>query len=411
MAERSTKVRTRKEISPGAIRRGEGSIYQTTDAQGRVRYRGAVVVRDPATGLKARRVVSAPTFELAEDRLAKLKNAIASGAGAKGSSKTLSTFVEQTWLPDVGLRVRPSTAQAHAQHFRDYIQPALGALRLREIAPSAVERLMASMLRQGKSASTAKAVRTTLGQILHDAQRDGLVLRNAASLARPPRVERHELRILTAEETRKLLDGTADDPLGPLYATAATTGLRLGELLGLSWPDVELDGPRPSLTVRRSLAKAEAKNAYTLAEPKTNRSRRTIELGSTVVRALKRQKARQAADKLAIGPDLWQNVDQLIFTDEAGRPLHPWAVSKGFAAALERLGLPHVRFHDLRHGVASLLLAQGVPLRLVSEQLGHSSIAITGDIYSHIDREQKRAAADALERAIGDRAVGTGDRP
>ena len=198
--------------------------------------------------------------------------------------------------------------------------------------------------------------------------------------------------------------------MGPLFAVAATTGLRQGELLGLSWSDVELDGTQPTLTVRRSLARAEGRNKYMLAEPKTAKSRRTIELGSTAARALHRQKARQAADKLAFGPDLWQDVDSLVFTDEVGRPLRPWAVTKTFAAALKRLGLPHVRFHDLRHGAASLMLSQGVPLKLVSEQLGHSSIAITSDVYAHLDRESKRAAADALERAIGN-GGGPGDRP
>jgi integrase len=396
MSERSTKPRRRV--------RGEGSIYETAAG----RWRGAIVVTDPTTGLRDRRLVSAPTFALARDRLADLKRDIASGVGAKGASRTLSAYTEQAWLPGIRLRVRPSTARAHEQHLRDYILPALGALKLREITPSGVERLMGTILKKGRSASTARAVRTTLGQVLHDAQRDGLIVRNAASLARPPRLERRELRILTADETHRMIEGTAGQPLGPFFCLAATTGLRLGELLGLAWSDVELDGTQPTLTVRRSLARAEGRNQYALAEPKTNRSRRTIELGPTAARALRRQKARQASDRLAAG-DVWQDVASLVFRDSVGRPLAPWEVSKGFSAALKILGLPHVRFHDLRHGAASLLLSQGVPLRLVSEQLGHSSIAITGDVYAHIDREQKRAAADALERAIGDGA-GPGDR-
>ena len=265
MAERSTKVRGRKEISPAKIRRGEGSIYQTADG----RYRGAIVVTDPTTGLKDRRVVSAQTFDLAEDRLNALRKDIANGVGAKGAARTLATYVEQTWLPGLRLRVRPSTGRAHEQHLRDHLLPSLGALRLREITPSAVERVMGTMVRQGKSASTARAVRTTLGQVLHDAQRDGLINRNVASLARPPRMERHEMKILTAEQTRVVLDGTADDPFGPLFAIAATTGLRQGELLGLAWPDLALDAARPTLTVRRSLARGEAGSAPMLAEPKT----------------------------------------------------------------------------------------------------------------------------------------------
>jgi integrase len=174
--------------------------------------------------------------------------------------------------------------------------------------------------------------------------------------------------------------------------------MRQGEVLGLRWQDLELSGPAPSLTVRRSLARAA--KGYALAEPKTARSRRTLELAPATVAALRRQKARQAELRLAAG-DLWQNVDRLVFTDTLGRSLQPASVSRAFADALARLGLPHVRFHDLRHGAASLLLAQGVPLKVVSETLGHSGIAITADVYAHLDRAQRREAADAIERAIG----------
>jgi integrase len=151
--------------------------------------------------------------------------------------------------------------------------------------------------------------------------------------------------------------------------------------------------------VRRSLARASG-GGYALAEPKTSRSRRTLELGATTVRALRRQRVRQAEARLAAG-DLWQDRDGLVFTDSIGRALDPAIVTRTFSATLARLGLPHVRFHDLRHGVASLLLAQGVPLKLVSDALGHSTISITADTYAHLDREQRREAANAIERAIG----------
>jgi integrase len=257
--------------------------------------------------------------------------------------------------------------------------------------------MTAAMIRRGLSPTTARGARTTLRMILRDAERDGLVVRNVAALARPPRAIRHELRVLTADETRRLLDGTVDDEFGPIYVVAATTGMRLGEVLGLAWPDVELAGPAPSLAVRRSLARAET--GYALAEPKTGRSRRTLELAPATVASLRRQKARQAEVRLAAG-DLWQDRDRLVFTDELGRSLRPSSVSHAFSAALGRLGLPHVRFHDLRHGLASLLLAQGVPLKVVSDTLGHSGIAITADTYAHLSREQRREAASAIERAL-----------
>ena len=374
--------------------RGEGSIYVGADG----RARGAIVVVDPDTGQRVRRVVSGRNKADVREKLAKLRKDLDAGVGVKpGGPKTLDAYAA-TWLPALRQRVRPSTWRSHEQYLRLYVLPAIGEVPLARLTPTSVERMTAGMIRRGLSPSTARGARTTLRILFRDAERDGLAARNVAALARPPRVTRHELRVLSADETRRLLDGTVDDEFGPIYALAATTGMRQGELLGLRWPDVELSGSAPSLTVRRSLARAEA--GYALAEPKTDRSRRTLELALAAVAALRRQKARQAELRLAAG-DLWQDRDRLVFTDELGRPLRPSSVSHGFSDALARLGLPHVRFHDLRHGVASLLLAQGVPLKVVSETLGHSGIAITADVYAHLSREQRREAADAIERAIG----------
>jgi len=374
--------------------RGEGSIY--VDASGRAR--GAIIVIDPDTGKKVRRVVSGRNRTEVREKLAKLRNDLAAGVGVEaGGPKSLAAYVA-TWLEALRSRVRPSTWIAHERYIRLYVLPAIGAVPLVQLTPTSVERMTAGMIRRGLSPTTARGARTTLRLILRDAERDGLVARNSAALARPPRIERHELRVLSAEETRRLIDGTAGDELGPLFAVAATTGLRLGEVLGLRRQDLELSGPAPSLAVRRSLARAET--GYALAEPKTPRSRRTLELPPAAVAALRRQTINQAELRLAAG-DLWQDKDRLVFTDQLGRSLLPSNVSHAFSDALLRLGLPHVRFHDLRHGVASLLLAQGVPLKVVSEQLGHAGIQVTADVYAHLSREQRREAADAIERAIG----------
>lgn len=374
--------------------RGEGSIYVGADG----RARGAILVVDPDTGQKVRRVVSGRNRADVRENLKKLRKDLDAGVGVKpGGPKTLAAYVT-TWLPALRQRVRPSTWKAHDAYARCHILPALGDTPLPRLTPTSVERMTAGMIRRGLSPTTARGARTTLRMILRDAERDGLVARNVAALAHAPKVTRHELRVLSADETRRLLDGTVDDEFGPIYALAATTGMRQGEVLGLRWQDVELSGPTPSLTVRRSLARAE--KGYALAEPKTARSRRTLELAPATVAALRRQKARQAELRLAAG-DLWQNVERLVFADELGRSLLPSSVTHTFSDALARLGLPHVRFHDLRHGAASLLLAQGVPLKVVSETLGHSGIAITADVYAHLSREQRREAADAIERAIG----------
>jgi integrase len=403
MAEATTPKRRRP--------RGEGSIYRCADD----RWRGALIVTDPDTGARVRRLVSGRTQAEVRDRLRDLRRQLEQGIGVQpGQPKTLAAYVA-AWLPALQQRVRPATWRAHEQYLRLYVLPALGALSLSQLTPTAVERMTATMkparrarssaIERQLSPTTARGARTTLRLVLRDAERDGLVSRNVAALARPPRMERHELAVLTADETRRLLAGTEADALGPLYAVAATTGLRQGELLGLTWPDVDgLDGGSPSLTVRRSLARA-AGGGWELAEPKTARSRRTLELGTTAARALRRQRTRQKEARLAAA-DLWQDRAGHVFTDPIGRPLNGSVVTHSFQMALALLGLPRVRFHDLRHGAASLMLAQGVPLKLVSDQLGHSSIAITADTYSHLDREQRRESSDAIERALA-----SGDRP
>jgi integrase len=201
---------------------------------------------------------------------------------------------------------------------------------------------------------------------------------------------------MTAPDVRRLLDATCDDPLGPIFALAASTGLRLGELLGLAWPDV--DFVTGTLTVRRSLARGREER-WELAQPKTATSRRTIPLPSIAREALERQKAIQETERKAAGK-AWQDRDDLVFTDRIGRHVEPGSVSHGFQDAREALGLPAARFHDLRHSAATLMLAEGVPLAVISEWLGHSGIAITASHYAAIVPTLRRDAADAMDRAL-----------
>ena len=380
--------------------RGEGSIYEAADG----RWHAAIIWTDPDTGHRTRHAVSGKTSAVVQDRLKDLRRDLET-TGRATSKTTLAEFLSH-WLEAEKGRVRAASWRGRELHVRAYILPALGGIKLAALRPSDVDRMTSGLMATGRSGVTARGARGTLRRALSEAERDGLIMRNVAALSRPPRIERHEIRVLTVDETRRFLAATEADEYGPLFALAATTGLRQGELLGLAWTDVDgLDGPTPTLTVRHSLARVG--DGWDLAEPKTRRSRRTLELGATAARALRRQRTHQKEARLAAG-DLWQDVDAparrkrgLVFTDPLGRPESGRAVTKTFSADLARLGLPHVRFHDLRHGVASLMLAQGVPLKVVSDALGHSTISITADTYAHLDREQRREASNAIERAIG----------
>jgi integrase len=299
------------------------------------------------------------------------------------------------WVVAVRSTIRPSTHAEYVRHVTDYWRP-LAPTPLTRLTPAMVERTMADLEARGLSAQTIRHARSTLRRALKDAQRDGIVNRNVAALASPPRAEPPEMHSLTAAQVGRLVDATADDDHGPLYALAVGSGLRAGELCGLRWSDVDLEGR--SLVVRRSLIRASG-GGYELAEPKTARSRRTVMLPSVALEGLRRQKARQAAARLAAGP-AWQDTAGLVFTDAVGRPVRPDALSAAFRATADRLGLA-VRLHDLRHTAATLMLAAGVPLKVVSEALGHSSIVVTADIYAHVTPDLRREAADAMDRALG----------
>jgi len=221
-----------------------------------------------------------------------------------------------------------------------------------------------------------------------------LVAINAASLVEAPRTEQSESRPLTPEQTMKLLKSIRGDRLEALYTVAVAIGLRRGEALGLTWDCIDFDAA--TLTVRFQLQRID--KVLVRVEPKTARSRRTVALPSVVVDALRRHKIRQLEERLLAG-SRWQDTGY-VFTTTIGTPLDGRSVTRFFTDALTRAELPHVRFHDLRHGCATLLLTQGASLRAIMETLGHSQIAVTANIYAHVGETIKRETAAMMDAAL-----------
>lgn len=374
-------------------------MYQTADG----RWRGAVTWTE-ADGSRGRRTVSGRTSAEARSKLDELRVKLRVGALAPSGSGSLADYLAD-WIERDRQRVRPSTWRSREMHVRRYLIPALGRLQVERVSSGDVERALDSFLATGASISaaprrrpvsplTVRHIRATLRKALNAAVRSGLVTRNAAADAAPPYVPHRPVSYLSASDVRRLIDGTFEDPLGPLWTLAVTTGLRRGELLGLAWSDVT----DVAVTVRRSLAEA-GDSRWTMADPKTMKSRRTIPLSTAGRDALERQRTNQSAARAAAGA-AWQDRLGLVFTDSVGRPLSPGMVSHAFTRARDRLALPPIRLHDLRHSAATLLLAEGVPLAVISELLGHAGIAITASHYAAVVPELRLEAAAAMNRAL-----------
>jgi integrase len=221
------------------------------------------------------------------------------------------------------------------------------------------------------------------------------VARNVATLVQPPRVQRYEISPLDADQAQRLLSAIRGDRLEALFSVALAIGLRQGEALGLRWQDVELDAG--ILRIRHALQRIDGE--LVLVEPKTMRSRRTIQLPSLAVGALREHRVRQSAERALVGEE-WNDQD-FVFTSQLGRPLHGATVTHRFQKLLAAAGLPRQRFHDLRHGCATLLLAQGVSARVVMDVLGHSAITLTLNTYSHVVPALQTEAARRMDAALG----------
>jgi integrase len=203
------------------------------------------------------------------------------------------------------------------------------------------------------------------------------------------------MKTLDAEQSRRLLAAAEGDRLEALYVVALTTGMRLGELLALSWNNVDLDGA--ALSVRGTLYRSGG--TLNIAEPKTAGSRRHVSLGGIAVDALRRHRVNQTAERLLRGP-AWEDND-LVFANEVGKPIEPSNLRRrSFEPLLVKAKLPRIRFHDLRHSAATLLLSQGTHPKIVSERLGHSRVSITLDLYSHVTPTMQREAAERLDAVL-----------
>lgn len=370
---------------------GEGSVYRRSDG----RWTAAHYVLQ-ANGGRVRRVVYGKTRKEAADKLADLVSKTSAGIPLAVRSWTVAGYAAH-WLEDVVRpRLKPATFASYRETLRLHILPTLGRVKVQALRPDQVRTLLAHKLAAGLGPRSVQIVHGTLRTMLGEAVREEVIVRNPAAIVRPPSVTREEVQPWSPEEAGQFLGVSAEHRLYALFAVGVALGLRRGELLGLRWSDVDLD--ERVVRVRQNVQRLpEVGMVY--GTPKTGKSRRTIPLPARSVKVLRAHRARQAAEVLALGPGWTES--GLVFTSSVGTVVEPRNLSRLFDRLIAAAGVRRIRFHDLRHTCASLLLAQGVPPRVVMDVLGHSQMAITMDLYSHVMPTALREAADAIDRALG----------
>ena len=358
---------------------------------------------DPLTGRERRRWYPAGTDRETAEDLAHQLAAVHRDGGRERSSLTVAVYLQQRWLPAKELALRVSTWDGYRRNIEQHIVPTIGKIPLRHLRPDHLERLYAQLLDNGKvhhvgglCTKTVVEIHMILRRALDDAVRRGLIVNNPARLAHAPKRSRLASgipRVWTADELRQFLNSTRNHRYHAALWVTASTGMRRGEVLGLRWGDIDLAAGQ--LSVARSLISV----GYELhvTRGKTRNSRRSIDLDPTTVAVLQAWRQRRRSEDPHLDT---ADLDQHVFCRPDGQPTHPQLLSDAFGKLIERSGLPKIRFHDLRHTHATLLLKARVPIKVVSERLGHATPGFTMATYQHVIPGMQSEAAATFEQLL-----------
>lgn len=349
-----------------------------------VRFEGP---RDAASGKRQRkRGGGFATKREAVAALNRLLAAQADGTLVEPSKLTVAGYFA-SWIDAAVADLRPATADQYRRLFERYVRDRIGTVPLQRLEPETLDKLFAVLRAEGGkggaplAGSTVHKVRVLLVKMLRRAVATGKVSRNAAELSAPVRqrgMRRDELQVWDGEQLGSFVRAASSDRLAALWRLFASTGCRRGEALGVKWSDLDLD--EGTWSVRRSLAVVNG--SPVMMDPKTSTGRRRVDLDAGTVAALRTHRAAQNAERLAWGAHYVD--DGFVFTSENGAPLHPNVTTRQFQRLAMKIGLPRIRLHDLRHSYASVALRAGVPVKVLSERLGHASTSFTMDVYASV---------------------------
>lgn len=350
--------------------------------------------RHPVTGKRRQKLLTAPTKREVEALAFEMLVALGNGGFAEADAQkiTVETYLTR-WLQANAETVRATTQQRYADLIRLHVIPFIGTKLLGKLTPLDVQGLYTDRMTTGKlSPTTVQQIHNILHKALKQAMRWGLLTRNVTEAIEPPKRVSTEMKVWSRDQAAAFLAVADKHELAALWRLALLTGMRRGEILGLKWEDLDLT--TGTLAVRRTCIRGTGGN-FEFNQPKTAKSRRQISLTRSTVEGLQRHRKRQVEASMKIR-DVYNDLD-LVFAAADGNPLHPNSLALQFNRLIAQACVPRIRFHDLRHTSATLMLANGEHPKIVAERLGHSDIGMTMNRYSHVTMDMQRQAADRLD--------------
>jgi|LSQX01.3.fsa_nt_gb integrase len=378
----------------------EGSIREKKPGLWEARYTIGVDEK----GKQIQKSVYAKSRPEVSKKLTKVLNDLNNGIYTEPCKITVKEWLND-WIDNYKRHeIKPKTLEGYRSIIDKHLVPAIGKVALKDLRPEAVQRLYKGMLDKGLSARMVELAHVTLHAALKQALKNGLVVKNVTDATTRPKKVQKEKKIWTLEQQKQFIKSITDDDYKVAYMLGMYLGLRIGEICGLKWEDIDMDNKK-ELKIKRTLQRVknvdakegEPKTSLIFTEPKTEKSRRVLPLTDELISYLKAHNKQQKINKLRIG-DMWQDKDmEMVFTTETGGILDPRKLSDLFYEATDKAGLERTNFHSLRHVFATRALESGIELKVVSELCGHSTITLTADTYSHVMNDKKVDAVNKLQ--------------
>jgi integrase len=341
------------------------------------------------------------TKKQAQSELIKILNQLENNTFVNPEKITLAEYMNQ-WFEDyVKLKLAPKTVQGYKYIIEKHINPSLGHILIQKLLPIHIQQCYSQKLESGRidnkgglSTKSVIHIHRVLRKALYNAEKMQLIQRNVADFVELPKLKKFKSGVYDENQVKALLKVAKENDMYLPILLAVSIGLRLGEVFGLQWKDIDFRDN--TIVIQRSLSLINRKLVF--HEPKTEKSNRVIVVSDTIINELECQQEKQKESKSIMG-QAYNDYDLVNCYDD-GLPINPSNYTHRFAKLLKRNGLPHIRFHDLRHTNATLMLKQNIPAKVASERLGHSTVSITLDLYSHVLREMQEEAAKKIDNVI-----------